>query len=157
MTAPEVIEALRSRGMTLATCESITAGLICGALTEVPGSSHVVRGGLITYATDMKTTLAGVDPGLIEKEGVVSAGVARAMAQGAREVCDADWGIGVSGVAGPGSSGGVPAGTAWLGVVGPRSEAVILLEESGSRAEVRRLVVGRAIDLIKELVSQDLP
>ncbi|MCL2470637.1 MAG: CinA family protein [Propionibacteriaceae bacterium] len=153
VTPAEAIAALASRRASVATCESITGGLICGALTSVPGSSDVVRGGLITYATDLKTSLAGVDPGLIARSGVVSEPVAIAMAQGARQHCGADWGIGVTGVAGPGASNGVPAGTVWLAVAGPGTLTARLLAESGQRTQVRTRVVDAAIDLLCEAMG----
>jgi len=151
--AVEAIRILRVRGETVATCESLTGGLICGALTDVPGSSEVVRGGLVTYATDLKTALAGVDAGLIRTYGVVSEPVARAMADGVRRVCGADWGIGVTGVAGPGPSDGVAAGTVWLAVSGPRGESAWMLECGGGRAEVRAEVVAAALGRLVDLAG----
>ena len=144
-TPADAIRALVAAGATVATCESITGGLICGALTDVPGASEVVRGGLITYATELKTTLAGVDPELIATHGVVSEPVARAMAAGARRTCGADWGIGVTGVAGPGPADGVPAGTVWLALSGPAGETARRLEATGDRAQIRAAVVAAAI------------
>ena len=82
--AATAIAALAEHGLTVGTCESLTGGMICSALVDVPGASAVVRGGLITYQTDTKTLLAGVDAALIEAYGVVSAEVARAMAEGVR-------------------------------------------------------------------------
>jgi len=136
----------------VATCESITGGLICGALTEVPGASEVVRGGLITYATELKTLLAGVDASLISTHGVVSGEVARAMADGVRRVCGADWGVAVTGVAGPGPSEGVPAGTVWLSVVGPAGHSTVELHQMGDRGEVRKQVVDKAVELLCDLL-----
>ncbi|MCL2482385.1 MAG: CinA family protein [Propionibacteriaceae bacterium] len=152
-TPAEAIAALTATGTTVATCESITGGLICGALTSVPGSSSVVRGGLITYATELKTSLAGVDPDLVSRFGVVSQDVAVALARGAQERCGADWGIGVTGVAGPGPSDGVPAGTVWLAVAGPGTLRARLLTESGHRSQVRTRVVDAAIELLCEMLG----
>jgi nicotinamide-nucleotide amidase len=104
--ARAVGEMLVASGLTLATAESCTAGLLAGELTEVPGSSAWFRGGVVVYANDLKTELAGVDAAVIEAHGAVSAEVARMLAEGARERCRADLGIGVTGVAGPG--GGTP-------------------------------------------------
>jgi len=154
-TPADVVHLLEQAGQTVATCESITGGLICGALTSVPGSSEVVRGGLITYATELKTQLAGVDASLIARRGVVSAPVAEAMAEGVRRVCGADWGIAVTGVAGPGSSGEVPAGTVWLAVIGPSSRSVTLLAESGDRTHVREQTVDDAVDVLWDLLMDD--
>ncbi|MDR0783877.1 MAG: CinA family protein [Propionibacteriaceae bacterium] len=147
MSPNDLIERLAQRGQTLATCESITGGLIAGALTEVPGASKVFRGALITYATDLKVSLGGLDPELIGEHGVVSEAVARAMAEGACWVCGTDWGIGVTGVAGPGASDGVEPGTAWLAIAGPGEVTTsFLLEETGERTAIRQAVVARALE-----------
>ena len=151
-TPAEAVHLLEGSGETVATCESITGGLICGALTSVPGSSEVVRGGLITYATDLKTLLAGVGADLISTHGVVSAEVARAMAEGVRQVCRADWGVAVTGVAGPGPSEGVPAGTVWLSVVGPDAWVTRETHEDGDRAQVRAAVVDEAVAALCDLL-----
>ncbi|MDR2975645.1 MAG: CinA family protein [Propionibacteriaceae bacterium] len=151
--AVDVVATLEALGATVATCESITGGLICGELTSVPGSSRVVRGGLITYATDLKTRLADVDPALIERHGVVSPEVAHAMARGVRRACQADWGLAVTGVAGPGPSDGVAAGTVWLCVEGPGAGATVLAQDAGDRQQVRRLVVDQALDLLASLLA----
>ena len=152
MRADEVIAKLVARAETVATCESLTGGLIGGALTAVPGSSAVVRGGLITYATALKIALAGVDPELIARHGVVSAPVARAMAEGARRVCQANWGIGVTGVAGPGPADGVASGTVWVSVSGAKT-ATVRLQAPGDRAAVRSRVVQAGLDLLGELLG----
>ena len=152
-TPAEVISRLLARGQTVATCESLSGGLICAALTSVPGSSQVVRGGLITYASDLKTRLAGVSPSIIRDCGVVSAEVARAMAVGARGVCDATWAVAVTGVAGPGPSEGVPAGTVWLGVAGPDVVHTTLLHLTGERAAVRTHVVEAALGELVRLLD----
>jgi nicotinamide-nucleotide amidase len=152
-TAAEAIAALARSGQTVATCESITGGLICGELTQVPGASDVVRGGLVTYATDLKTSLAGVEPAVIADHGVVSAAVARAMAAGARAVCRADWGIAVTGVAGPGPSGDTAPGTVWLGVVGPGVDHAVRLSLDGDRQQVRQGVVDQSITWLCALLD----
>jgi len=152
-TPTEAIDLLVAAGQTVATCESLTGGMICAALTSVPGSSEAVRGGLITYATDLKTALAGVDPELIRVHTVVSGEVAEAMARGTRQVCSADWAVAVTGVAGPGPSHHVPAGTVWLSVVGPKLGSTVLLCEEGDRADVRAEVVHAAINLLCELLA----
>ena len=152
-TPDTVIHLLEEMNQTVATCESLTGGLICAALTSVPGSSEVVRGGLITYATDLKTHLAGVDASLIRTHGVVSSEVAQAMAEGVRRVCGADWGIGVTGVAGPGPSDGVDAGTVWLAVVGPTYRSVIELRLEGDRTHVRTNTVTSAVAVLYHLLT----
>lgn len=136
----------------MATCESLTGGLICAELTSVPGSSQVVRGGLVTYATATKTSIAGVDPVLIETHGVVSAEVAQAMAEGARKNCGADWAVAVTGVAGPGALDSIPAGTVWLAVVNSNQSWCTLLKEEGSRDQVRHQVVEKALSFLNQIL-----
>lgn len=148
MTAAAVVAELVRRAETVATCESLTAGLVCAELTTVPGSSAVVRGGLVTYATDLKTSLAAVPAELVSQHGVVSCDVAESMAQGARAACGATWGIGTTGVAGPDSLDGRPPGTVCIAIAGP--DGAVSVEElfAGDRAEVRRRTVAAALDLL---------
>jgi nicotinamide-nucleotide amidase len=149
-TLPGVVLArLRAAGATVAVAESLTAGLLGAALTELPGSSAVFRGGLQVYATDLKAQLAGVPEAVLAEHGAVSAHTARALAAGVRERLDATWGVGVTGVAGPGEQEGKPAGTVHLAVAGPdgvRSTAVRL---PGDRTRVRLLAVTAALDLLR--------
>ena len=134
-----MVAELTARRLTLATAESLTAGLLAATVADIPGASRVLRGGVIVYATELKTTLAGVDPQLIATHGVVSAEVARSLALGAAERCGADIGIGLTGVAGPGPEAGVAAGTVFLAVqLGTRTAEVVGLHLDGDRQQVRR-------------------
>src|SRR5699024_6373024 len=112
----DVLALLRTRSATVATAESLTAGLVTAALTDVPGSSEVVRGGLVVYATDLKAWLADVDQAVLAERGPVDPAVARMLAMGAQFRCGADWGIGLTGVAGPAAQDGVAPGTMHIGV-----------------------------------------
>jgi nicotinamide-nucleotide amidase len=145
--ASEILANLRSAHQTLATAESLTGGLLSGALTDVPGSSDVFLGGIIAYSPAMKSALLHVDPNLIDAHGVVSAEVAIAMASGAIGVLGSDWAISTTGVAGPGPSDGVAAGTVWIAIAGPgmapQAEAFHL---EGNRQEVRVRTIARAFD-----------
>lgn len=135
----QVARTLRERGLTVATAESCTGGLLAGRLTDPPGASDYVLGGLVVYANSAKAALAGVPPELIDAHGAVSEEVARALADGARERLGADVGIGVTGIAGPG--GGTdekPVGLVWFAVSGPgdaRSARSVQLP--GGRPDVR--------------------
>jgi nicotinamide-nucleotide amidase len=100
--ARRVLDLARAAGLTLATVESCTGGLVTGALTAVPGSSDVVDRGFVTYSNAAKTALVGVEAGLIEAHGAVSEPVARAMAEGGVRVGGVDVAVAVTGVAGPG-------------------------------------------------------
>jgi nicotinamide-nucleotide amidase len=102
--AAELIRAYAERGWTIATAESCTGGLVCGLLTEIPGSSAVVERGFVTYSNEAKTELVGVPAELIAAHGAVSEAVARAMAEGALVRSRADAAIGVTGIAGPGGA-----------------------------------------------------
>ena len=153
--ARDLVAALIERGLTVATAESLTGGLLCAELTTVPGSSAVVRGGLVTYATDLKTSLAGVPAELVARHGVVSREVAEAMALGVREACGAVWGIGTTGAAGPDPLDGRPPGTVCIAVAGP--DGAVSAEErfDGDRAEVRRRTVVAALDLLAGRLDRD--
>ena len=106
---------LQQKGLTLAAMESCTGGLLASVITDVPGSSSYFKGSLVTYATEVKS-IAGIDAELIKEHGVVSARVSEAMAETVRDRLNADVGVGITGVAGPGPSEGIPAGTVYVGV-----------------------------------------
>jgi nicotinamide-nucleotide amidase len=162
MTVDEqVFAVLRGGGsrpvQTIATAESCTGGLLGARLTERPGSSEVVRGGLVVYSNEAKVTLAGVDRALIERVGAVSEEVAVALADGARAALDADVGVGVTGVAGPG--GGTrdkPVGLVWLSVShrdGRRLTRSVTLP--GSRADIRDRSTTVALHLVRRLLLDE--
>lgn len=116
----EVFNLLKEKKMTFASAESCTGGNIAHYITLIPGSSDVFRGGVVTYATPTKTKVLGVPVNMIERHGVVSREVVEAMARGARDLMEADFGIATTGVAGP--SGGTeltPVGTVWIGIATP--------------------------------------
>lgn len=144
----EVVELLKARGETVATAESLTAGLVTAVLTTVPGSSAVVRGGLVVYATDLKSTLAGVPTDLLASYGAVHPDVAHALAIGARETCRADWGIGLTGVAGPDPQDDVAPGRVYLGVSGESGTEGYTLDLTGDRHAVRAGSVRAAIEAL---------
>jgi nicotinamide-nucleotide amidase len=150
----QVFGLLRAASLTIAVAESCTGGLLCARLTERPGSSEVMRGGLVVYANEAKIALAGVDAALIEAHGAVSEEVAEALADGACERLDADVGVGVTGVAGPG--GGTaekPVGLVWLSVAhrdGRRLTRSVTLP--GGRADVRDRSTTIALHLVRRLL-----
>jgi nicotinamide-nucleotide amidase len=149
-----VVGLLAARGQTVAVAESLTAGLAGAALTEVPGSSAVFRGGVQVYATDLKVRLAGVPPHLLDEHGAVSPQTAAAMADGVRGACGADWGLALTGVAGPGSQQGQPPGTVHVAVAGPHGEAGGRSRRlPGDRQRVRLLAVTLGLDLLRRRLS----
>jgi len=144
---------LLDRGLTVATAESCTAGLLGAALTGVPGATAWYRGGLIVYANELKGTLAGVGADTLERHGAVSEAVARELAAGVRERCAASIGIGVTGIAGPGGgSVDKPVGLVHLAIQhGP--EAVHReLRLIGDRETVRARAVAVALDQLRRLL-----
>ena len=150
----QVADALLADGLTIATAESCTGGLLGGRLTERAGSSAYAVGGLVVYSDAAKVALAGVDPALIERVGAVSEEVAEALADGARAALDADVGVGITGIAGPG--GGTaekPVGTVCFSVstrAGARSTRTVHLP--GSRAEVRDRSTTVALHMVRRLL-----
>jgi nicotinamide-nucleotide amidase len=152
--AAALIAALVARGETVAAAESLTAGLVCATLARVPGASAALRGGLVVYATELKTALAGVDAGLLAEHGAVHPEVAAQLAEGARERCGATWGLGLTGVAGPAAQDGVAPGTVHVGLAGPGTRTPPLSGEPPTRGEasfvtVRTLALGGDRDLIR--------
>jgi nicotinamide-nucleotide amidase len=142
------------RSLTIATAESCTGGLLAARLTELAGSSEYVRGGIVAYSNDAKVAHAGVPAETIERHGAVSAEVARALAAGARERLEADVGVGVTGIAGPGGgSEQKPVGLVWLSVAGPGgAELTRSVHLPGGRADVRDRATTVALHLVRRLL-----
>jgi nicotinamide-nucleotide amidase len=154
MIAAAALAALEARGQTLAVAESLTGGLLAATIVDVPGASRSFRGGLVVYATDLKASLAGVPADLLDARGPVDPDVAVELARGACRRCAADWGLGTTGVAGPDPQDGVPAGTAYVGLVGPGGPArVRRLDISGDRPTIRRATVDAALRLLTEALT----
>ncbi|MCU1659249.1 MAG: competence/damage-inducible protein cinA [Pseudonocardiales bacterium] len=150
LTTPAAVHArLLELGATVAVAESLTGGLVTATLTETPGASRTVRGGLVVYATDLKASLAGVEPGLLAEHGAVDPEVAAALARGARDRLGASFGLGVTGVAGPDSQDGRPVGTVFVAVAGPAGrEAGREHHFPGERGDVRAAAVGACLSLL---------
>ena len=147
--AGTVVEQARKRGVTVATAESLTGGMIGEAITSVAGSSEVFRGGITSYAIGVKRDVLGVDAELLASEGAVCADVALEMAAAARRLCGSDVAVAVTGIAGPGGAEpGKPVGTVWLGVSDARGDEATLLQLEGTREEVRRQTTASALEAI---------
>ena len=147
---PRLLATLRERGETLAVAESLTGGLLCARVVDVPGASAVFRGGMVCYATDLKHTLLGVDPRLLAERGAVDPQVAEQMAAGVARRLDADWGVATTGVAGPAGQDGHPPGTVFVAVRGPSGSGVLRLDLTGDREAVRGAAVRHAVDLLAD-------
>ncbi len=145
----KVLEALR--GKTLVTAESCTGGGIGAALTAVPGSSDVYKGGIISYTNWVKHNLLGVDQKLLDTLGAVSAPVAEAMAEGARKVLRADIAVSVTGLAGPGGDEfGNPIGLVFIGYSDCRKTLSRRFLFPGDREAVRQNACREALKLVLE-------
>lgn len=140
----DIITMLSQKNETVSTAESLTAGGLSSALTSVPGASEVFLGGITAYQSSVKIEHLGVPESTINEHSVVSQEVAVAMAEGARKKFGTTWAISTTGVAGPGPSGGVAAGTVWVAVSGPTNQTVELAL-SGDREAVRSASVSSAI------------
>jgi nicotinamide-nucleotide amidase len=148
--AADLVARLTAAGETVAIAESLTGGLVAAALTEPAGASAVVRGGVLAYATDLKSGVLGVDESLLRQRGPVDADVAEQMAGGVRTLMGSTYGLSTTGVAGPAELDGKPPGTVYISVVGPGSSRVKALSLSGDRGDVRSLSVLALLALLAE-------
>ena len=148
--ADVVLESLRRRRQTLAVAESCTGGLVSACITDVPGASEAFLGGAVTYTNDAKEDLVGVPHELLVENGAVSEEVARAMAVGVRKRFSADWGIGITGIAGPtGGSVEKPVGLVHWAVAGPGILEARHRVFLGDRVIVREWSLNAALDLLR--------
>ena len=156
--AAQAVAALEAAGLTAACAESLTGGLIAGALTAVPGSSAVVRGGVVSYAAEAKRDVLGVSSRALDEAGVVSEPVARQMAEGARERLRADVAVAVTGIAGPGGAEpGKPVGTVWMAVAEAEGSAARLFCFEGDRQAVRLQTVAEALIALRRAAEGRAP
>lgn len=153
--AAEVIGLLVSRGDTLAVAESLTGGLLAGALTAIPGASAVFRGGVVAYATDLKALLLGVPADLLDRHGAVHPAVAAAMAEGACSRLAASVGAATTGVAGPDPADGQPVGTVHIAVSAAGTTATRALALSGDRHQIRSATVEHSLGLLVSLLREE--
>ena len=141
---------LRKTSATLALAESCTGGLVSERLTRVPGSSDYFLGGAVTYTNELKTLLVGVPPEMIAEHGAVSEPVARAMAEGVCRVLGSDWGIGITGVAGPGGgSEAKPVGTVHIALAGPQDTDHRKVRFPGDRERIRWFASQVALEMLR--------
>ena len=141
---------LQMRSATLAVAESCTGGLLAERITSVAGSSRYFLGGAVVYSNNLKTELAGVPAEMIERHGAVSREVAAALAEGIRYRCESTFGVGITGVAGPG--GGTaekPVGLVFHAVAGDRGTEVIQRNYPGDRKRIRRFASTMALDMVR--------
>ena len=147
--ASELVLLASTKGIRLATAESLTGGLIASALTSVPGSSQAFRGSVVAYASEAKQALLGVSREDLATHGAVSEPVAAAMALGALNALNVDFAVAVTGIAGPGGAEpGKPVGTVWIAVAGQGCKLATRHIFEGDREEVREQTVLNALEML---------
>lgn len=151
--AADVLRKLRSTGATLAVAESCTGGWLGKVITSIPGASVSFWGGVIAYDNDAKLKLLSVLPDALSAGGAVSERTAREMASGVVQASGATWGVGITGLAGPGGgTADKPVGTVHVAISGP-SSLCRTYHLSGDRSSIRRQAVDRALELLDEALG----
>ena len=149
MLEHKTIELLLAQKMTIAVAESCTGGLLAKRLTDMPGASAVFIGGAVAYANAAKTILLGVPAALIAEFGAVSEPVAKAMAEGVRARLDSDFGLGITGVAGPdGGTPEKPVGMVYIALASPSETIVHCVQLGHDRAHVREKAATHALGMV---------
>ena len=144
---------LRERRLTITAAESCTGGLVCAALTALPGSSDYFLGGIVTYANGAKVMQLGVDEATLDRVGAVSEEVAEQMVRGVMALFGADVALSVTGIAGPGAEGSKPAGLTYIGIAFEDRVAVQEFHWTGDRSSNRAASVEAAIQMAVEILS----
>ena len=146
--------ALEARNLRVATAESCTGGWITKALTDIPGSSRWVEGGVVAYSNSAKSSLLGVPAGTVAAHGAVSEAVVRAMAEGARARFGVPLTVAVSGVAGPdGGTPDKPVGTVWIAVAGLGETRALGRQYVGDREEIRLRATQASLDQVRRAIA----
>ena len=157
--AKRLVSEFTKRGLTVATAESCTGGLIAKRITDIAGSSAVLSGGFVTYTNQAKINLLGVDPAIIERDTEVSHACAKAMADGARRVFGTTLAVSTTGYAGPtGGTAENPVGTVFLALSTPTgtfSERFVAPADAG-RVQVRNAAAWRAIELLESYLDAEI-
>jgi PncC family amidohydrolase len=148
-----IVTLLTERRQTLAVAESLTGGLLAASLVDVPGASVVFRGGIVAYATDLKSALLDVPAALLERYGAVHPDVASAMAEGVRRRLDATFGVATTGVAGPDPADGQPVGTVHIAASGQLSAVRRTLSLTGGRRSIRDQTVLQSLSLLRSMLA----
>lgn len=152
--APAVISMASEHKLQLATAESLTAGLIAATLAEVPGASAVLRGGVVSYSSDVKASVLGVDQKLLAEKGSVDPEVARQMAVGAQRACGADLAVSATGVAGPEPHDGKTVGTVYIGWASGSESGAREHHFVGDRAQIREQSTNAAINQLAAILGK---
>lgn len=151
--AGEAVAAAVGRGVTVATAESLTAGMVTAMLADTPGASAMLRGGVVCYSNAVKRDVLRVPQELLDAVGSVDGGVAEAMAEGARTACGADLAVSTTGVAGPNGHDGKPVGTVFIGIATAQGATSYPYSFAGTRAEIRALACEAALERLQEALA----
>lgn len=151
--AADLTQALEARAESVSTAESLTGGLLCAYLTAAPGASATVRGGVVAYMTEVKSSVLGVDEGLLREHGAVSAPTAISLARNARRLFGSTWAMATTGVAGPTEQEGKAVGTVYVAAAGPDAAAVVHLQLHGDRVRIREQSCAAAIGVLHRLLE----
>lgn len=149
-----VVGTLLAAGKSLATAESLTAGLLAAAIANVPGASGTLVGGIISYNNQIKTELLGVDDALLREQGAVCAAVAEQMASGAASRLNTDYALSTTGVAGPEPHQGKAVGTVFIGVHTPQRTWAEEFKLSGNRDQIRQATVVAALSMLARALKE---
>lgn len=155
--AHELQDRLVAQGATVATAESLTGGRLAAELTQLPGSSQTFLGGVVSYATSVKTGVLEVPESVVHEYGVVSAECARAMAEGVRRLVGSTYALSTTGVAGPDDQEGKPPGTVFVAVAGPGGTHVEELSLSGDRDEIQTATCRAALSALGGILPREEP
>ena len=149
-----VLGLLKEKGLTLGTAESCTGGLVAKRMTDLPGSSAVFKGGVVSYTNEVKAGVLGVPQAMLDEFGAVSAQVARAMAQGARRVLGCDLAVSLTGVAGPDRDDrNNPVGLIYVALDTPEGTRVRELHLINGRARIRTVAATNAFDMVRRYLT----
>ncbi|XAS65202.1 CinA family protein [Micrococcaceae bacterium Sec5.8] len=151
--AEEAVTGAIGRGVTVATAESLTAGMLAAVLADTPGASGMLQGGVVSYQNSVKADVLGVSRELLDTVGAVDARVAEAMAEGARRICGADIGISTTGVAGPEPHAGKDVGSVYIGVATADGSTAYSYSFTGSRPEIRGQACAAALERLLEALA----
>ena len=151
--AEQAVARAIERGLTVATAESLTAGMVAAVLADTPGASAMLQGGVVAYANPVKAELLGVSRELLDAVGSVDGQVAAAMAAGARTACGADVAVSTTGVAGPEPHDGKDVGTVFIGLATAEGATSFAYRFEGSRQEIRALACGAALERLLGTLS----
>lgn len=148
--AGQAVQQALDSGQTVATAESLTAGMVSAVLADTPGASGMLQGGVVAYQNSVKDAVLHVPADLLARAGSVDPDVARAMAAGARTVLGADVGISTTGVAGPDAHDGKPVGRVYIGIATAAGTAAFEYSFTGSRPDIRAAACAAALERLLE-------